>query len=101
MFSPNPHLVEEATCFPFFLHLDTVCNELNSRMPVEQEIRFYVPLELSCCLSTAMSSLTGNHTIDLFYLLKENFKNLLFGLLITGRGFENLSYLSSCSFSQR
>ena len=30
--------------------------------------------------------------MDLFYLLKENFKNLLFDLLIMGRSFENLSY---------
>ena len=35
--------------------------------------------------------------MDLLYLLKENFKNLLFDLLIIGRSFENLSYLSSCS----
>ena len=28
-----------------------------------------------------MSSVTGNNTIDLFYLLKENFKNLLFDSL--------------------
>ena len=28
-----------------------------------------------------MSSLTGNHTVDLFYLLKKNFKNLLLDLL--------------------
>ena len=47
-----------------------------------------------------MSSLTGNHTMNLFYLLKENFKNLIFNLLITGTSFENLSYLSSCSLSQ-
>ena len=39
-----------------------------------------------------MSSLIGNHMMDLLYLLKENFKNLLFDLLITGRSFENLSY---------
>ena len=39
--------------------------------------------------------------MDLFYLLKGNFKNLLFDLLITVRSFENLSYLSSCSMSQR
>ena len=44
-----------------------------------------------------MSPLTGNHTMD----LKENFKNLLFDLLTTERSFENLSYLSSCSLSQR
>ena len=48
-----------------------------------------------------MSSLTGNHTMDLLYLLKENFKNLLSDLLIPGRSFENLSYLSICLLSQR
>ena len=48
-----------------------------------------------------MSSLTGNHMMDLLYQLKENFKNLLFDLLIVGRSFENLSYLSSCSLSRR
>ena len=52
-------------------------------------------------LPTAMSSVTGNHTMDLFYLLKENIKNLLFDSLITGRSFQNLSYQSSCSLSQR
>ena len=45
-----------------------------------------------------MSSLTGNHTMDLLYLLKDNIKNLLFHLLIIGRSFKNLS---SCSLSQR
>ena len=49
-------------------------------------------------LPTAMSFLTENHTMDLFLL---NFINLLFGLLITGKSFENLSYLSSCSLSQK
>ena len=39
--------------------------------------------------------------MDLLYLLKENFKNLLFDLLITGENFENLSYLSSFLLSQR
>ena len=48
-----------------------------------------------------MSSLTGNHAMDLIYLLKENLKSLRFGFLITGRSFKNLSYLSSCSLSQR
>ena len=52
-------------------------------------------------LPTAMSYLTGNHTMDLLYLLKENFKNLLSDLLIPGRSFENLSYLSICLLSQR
>ena len=41
-----------------------------------------------------MRSLTENHTVNFLYLLKENFKNLLFDLLIIGRSFENLSYLS-------
>ena len=27
-----------------------VCNELNSRMPLQQKIIFYVPLESTCCL---------------------------------------------------
>ena len=52
-------------------------------------------------LPTAMSSLTGNHMIDLMYLLKEIFKNLLFDLLITGKGFQNLSYLSNCLLSRK
>ena len=42
-----------------------------------------------------MSSVIGNHTMDLLYLLKENLKNLIFDLLIRGRSFQNLSYLSS------
>ena len=50
---------------------------------------------------TGMSSLTVNHSMDLLYLLKENFKYLLMDLLITGSSFENLIYLSSCSLSQR
>ena len=52
-------------------------------------------------LPTAMSSLTGNHTMDLFYLLKKNSKNLLLDLLIPGKSFKKLSYLSSCLLSQR
>ena len=52
-------------------------------------------------LPTAMSFSTANHKMDLFYLLKENFKNLLLDLLITGRSFENWSDLSSCFLSQR
>ena len=35
--------------------------------------------------------------MDLFYMLKENFKNLLFDILITEKIFENWYYLSSCS----
>ena len=39
--------------------------------------------------------------MDLLYLLKEKFKNLLFDLLITGRSFENFSYLSRCLLPQK
>ena len=42
-------------------------------------------------LPTAMRSLTGNHTMDWLYLLKQKFKNVLFNLLIIGRSFEYLS----------
>ena len=72
-------------------------------MPLHKELDFTFLLNrfVVYSLPAAMSSLAGNHTMDLFYLLKENFKNLQFDLLITGRDFENLSYLSSCSFSQR
>ena len=41
-------------------------------MPLQQGPRFYIPLESTCC-----SFVTENHTMDLFYLLTENFKNLL------------------------
>ena len=54
-----------------------------------------------CSLRTAMSNLTGNHIMDLLYLLKENFEKLLSDILITERSFENLSYLLCCSLSQR
>ena len=64
-----------------FFFLSTT--ELHKRMPLQQVPRFYIPLELTCCYSlpTALSSVTGNHTTDSFCLLKENFKNLLFGSL--------------------
>ena len=56
---------------------------------------------LAYSLPTTMSSITGNEFMDLLYLLKDTFKNLLFDLLIIGRNFENLSYLSNCSLSRR
>ena len=93
-FFPNPDLVVEATCF-LSLHLDKVCSEINSRLPRRKiEFIFLFNRLVVYSLPTAMSSLTGNNTIDLFYLLRENFKNLLFDLSITGWSFENLSYLS-------
>ena len=77
-----------------------VYNELNSHIPLQRGIRFYISLK-STCLFVAyyQTFLTG--TMDLLHLLKENFKNILFDLLITGRSFQNLSYLWSCSLSQR
>ena len=48
-----------------------------------------------------MSSTTGNHSMDFFYLLKESVIYLLFGLIITGRSYENLRCLASCFLSQR
>ena len=66
-------------------------------------IRFYILLNqlVAYSLLTAMRSLTENHAMVLLYLLKENFKNILFNLLITGRIFKNLSYLWSRLLSQR
>ena len=51
-------------------------------------------------LATTMSFVTENHMKGFFCLFIENFKNLLFGLLISRRSFENLSDLSSCSLSK-
>ena len=48
---------------------------------------FYVPLESTCYLFIAYCHefFNKDHAMDLLYLLKENFKNLLFDLLIIGR----------------
>ena len=61
-FSPNPHLVEEATCF-LSLHLDIVQTDLHSFMPL-QGPKCYIPLELACCflVVSAMSLVIENHT---------------------------------------
>ena len=104
-FSPNPHLVEETTCFLFFAPWCDLNWTIKAYVSAKRT-QIYIPLESTCCLfsmPTVMSSVTGesNHTMDLFYLLKENFKNLLFDTIITEKSFENLSYLSSCSLSQR
>ena len=99
-FSRNPHLVEGATCFSFF----APCYGLNSSpwrhasCSKYQDFIFLLNWHVYS-LPTATSSVTKNHTMDLLYLLKENFKNLLLDSLITGRKFENLLYLSSCSLS--
>ena len=99
--SPNPHLVEERTCFLFsFFHRDMVCNKLNSHMLQQQGIRFYIPPELTYFLFFAYChELLNRESYDGFIVLFE--KELQFNLLITGRNFENLSYLSSCLLSQR
>ena len=77
-----------------------VCDELNSHIPLQRGIRFYIFLE-STFLFVAYYQTFLTVTMDLLYLLKENFKNILFDLLITGRSFENLPYLWSCLLSQR
>ena len=42
-------------------------------MPMQQEPRFYIPLEATFLSDTpAMSSVAGNHTMDLSYPLREN-----------------------------
>ena len=70
-FSPNPHLVEKTTCFQIAVCL---CNK-------KLDVLFLLNWIAVYSLPTAMSSLTGNHTMDLFYLLKKNLKNLLLDLL--------------------
>ena len=41
-----------------------------------------------------MSFEIENYTMDLYYLLKESFKNFLFEYLITGGSLDNMPYLS-------
>ena len=73
-------------------------------MTLQQEPRFHIPLESTCCLFVVYSHelhSRESYDMDLFYQLKENFKNFLFDSIIMGKSFENLSYLSSCLLSQR
>ena len=101
MFSPNPHLVKETTYFLFFTHLYGL-NWPIAICPCNKDPDLIFLLNrLVYLLPTAMGSITRTHTVDSFYLLKENFKNLLFDPLIKQRSFEKLSYVSSCSLSQR
>ena len=53
MFSPNFHLVEEATCFPCVVPWYPTWNEIHSHLPLQQGSRFYIALELTCCLFDA------------------------------------------------
>ena len=79
-----------------------VCNELNNSMSLQQETEFYIPLESSCCLFVACChKFLNRKSCDGFVLPVDNFKNLLFGLLIMDRSFQNWPYLSSTSLSQR
>ena len=72
-------------------------------MPLQQGRRLYIPLELTCCLFVAYCHEFRNRELyDGFVVpIEKELKNLLFGLLIRGRSFENLFYLSSCSSSKR
>ena len=87
------------------LHLNKVWTELHSHRPLQEGPRFYIPLELTCCLfATYCHEFRNRESYDEFILpdlLKKNFKDLLFNSLVTCRSFENLSYLSSCSLSHR
>ena len=62
------------------LHLDMVCNKLNNHTPLQQGIRFYIPIESTSYLFVAHCHEFGNHTMDLFYQLKDNFKKSLIWL---------------------
>ena len=57
---------------------------------------FFLNRLVLCLLPTTMSFLIGNHTMDVLYLLKENFKNLLLYLLITGSSRICLIYQVVC-----
>ena len=87
-----------------FLSLYFICSELTyittSLCNKDPDLTFLLN-RFVYSLVTAMSSVTGNHTMDLFYLLKESDKNLLYGSLISGRSYESLPYLASCFLSQR
>ena len=75
---------------------------IHNHMPLQQIPSFYIPLESTCCLISAYCHKFCNRELyDGFVLPDKNFKNIIFDSLITGRSCENLSYLSSCSLSQR
>ena len=67
----------------------------------DPDSRFLLNPVLVYLLSAVMSSVAGSHSMDLFYLVKANFKNLFFDSLITAMSFKNLSYLSSYSFRNK
>ena len=83
-----------------------VRTELHIHMPL-QETKLDISFESSqlvvFSLPPDMSSVIGNHRFaDGFVLpVERKFKKFLFNSLITGRSFENLSYLLSYFLSQR
>ena len=81
-----------------------VRTELHGDMPL-QGPKCYIPHKSTSCLFVAYCHEFRNKESwirqSIFLLTERELKNLLFNLLITERGFENFSSLSSCSFSQR
>ena len=79
-----------------------VCLCLCNHTLLQQGTSFYIALEYTSCLFVAYCHVFRNReSCDGFVLLVEREFYRLFDSLITGRSFENLSYLSSCSLSQR
>ena len=71
---------------------------------MQQGPRFYILLESTCLFDAHCYGFSDKESYDRFVLPVEReliVKNLLFDLLIMARSFKNLSYLSSCSLSQR
>ena len=69
-----------------------VKTELDTHMVLQQGPRLYITLESTYYSFVAFCHQWCNR--ELFYLLKENFKSLLYNSLITVRYFDKLSYLS-------
>ena len=99
-FSPNPLKQRRQPVFLSF-HLSELNYIAISLCNKDPEFIFLLNLLFIYLLPTAMRSVAENYTIDLFYLFKGNFKNLLFDSLITGRSLGNLSYFSGWLLSQR
>ena len=78
-------------------HLDMVWTGLHSNILLHQGPYFIFLFNwlVVYMFPTTPYSVIKNYTVDLLFLLKENFKNLLFDSLIKRRSSENLSYLSS------
>ena len=67
-------------------------------MPLQQGLRSYILLESTCSFFAYCYEFHNRESYNGFVLhVERDFKNLLFGILITEKIFENWSYLSSCS----